>query len=433
MLRGMLSTRTFRRFTVAALAATVLVLTFAISASAASVAYLDGKEVWVAKTDGSQRIRLSSGEGDWTAVSQADDGHIVGVQLEAGKIAQLSRFTVWNPNGQRIRFGALSATSNGSFAYPLSLDLTNGGGLIVHGFSQYIYGFPVGQLNEGFFLKASADASIQEPVRVMGARYPTLVGTRVVGRISDTQVGLQDPGSTGSDVFTPWISLNDPGGKVRRTDVSANGQFTAIEVEFDGNPTPRKIYMGKWAGLGGAYVDDCLLQVDASAIEPSISQDGSEFAWQDGGGVKVAGIPNFNGAAACQLTRAPITISPTGSYPSIGQFNLAVAQQPVITPPTSLKLSKLLSRSGVSISVQSAVGGKATIKLTVTPKSVGKKGKKPIVIASAKTTLLPNVAKSIKLKLNKAGKKLKKKLKRKKAKLSITVGGQTTVVNVKIK
>ena len=146
MLEGMVAKLRIRSFAVAAIAATALVLTFAISASAASVAYLDGNEVWVSNTDGSQKIRLSSGEGDWRAVAQADDGHIVGVQLEAGKISQLSRFTVWNPSGQRIRFGALSATSNGSFAYPLSLDLTNGGGLIIYGFSQYIYDFPVGQL-----------------------------------------------------------------------------------------------------------------------------------------------------------------------------------------------------------------------------------------------------------------------------------------------
>ena len=122
----------------------------------------------------------------------------------------------------------------------------------------------------------------------------------------------------------------------------------------------------------------------------------------------------------------------TGSYPSIGQFNLAVAQVPVITVPTSLKISKLLSRKGADVTVQSALGGKATIKLTVTPKSVGKMGKKPIVIASAKTTLPANVARRS-TEAEQAGKKLKKKLKRKKAKLSVTVGGQTTVKTIKLK
>ena len=38
---------------------------------AASVAYLDGHEVWVAALDGSRKERLSAGEGDWIAVTAA--------------------------------------------------------------------------------------------------------------------------------------------------------------------------------------------------------------------------------------------------------------------------------------------------------------------------------------------------------------------------
>ncbi|MBJ7459891.1 MAG: hypothetical protein JHD02_11920 [Thermoleophilaceae bacterium] len=414
---------------------------FAGSANAASVAYLDAKEVWVSSPDGSKRARLSGGEGDWTAVAQSDLGYIVGVQIEAGKISQLSRFTVWDPAGNQVRFGALGASSAGSMAYPLSLNISPDGGLITYGFSELIYGFPVGTLNHGFFVKASADATIGEPVRVYGGEYPTLVGTRAIVATGDTSIGLQDPSSPASAVFAPWITLNDPGYTVRRTDASPNGQTLATEVENTSGPnTLRKIYMIRTGGLGAPPIDDCLLDVDTQAIEPSIGPDGTEFAWQDAGGVKVAGVPSFNGAPSCALTRAPVTVSSTGSYPSMGPFNVdallskqVAATFPVITAPGALKISKLLSKKGAQITIASTIGGPAAFKLTVTPKSVGKRGKKPITIASGKTTLTANVAKNVFLKLNKVGKKLKKKLKRKKATLTVTAGGRTTTTKIKLK
>ena len=57
------------------------------------------------------------------------------------------------------RFGPLAGNSAGSSAYPLSLDITPDGGLLVYGYSQYIYGFPVGTPDESS-IKVQAPGSI---------------------------------------------------------------------------------------------------------------------------------------------------------------------------------------------------------------------------------------------------------------------------------
>ncbi len=275
-------------------------------AAAASVAYVDSNEVWVATTDGATRARLSNGEGDWRAVAQSDQGYVVGIQLEAGKIAALSHFTVWDPNGNRVKAGPLAGTPGGwSEAYPLSLDLTPDAGLLVYGFSRCTGALPCGTLIRGHYLLPSATvmAPVSGPLANNSIRWPTLVGERVVGTPDETTNAVQEPGSIAGTTFNNWFNYSAGGYEMNRTDVSATGTVTATELVLGGST--RRIALGKYQSLGGTYVDDCFLDADPAATQPSVSQDASEFAWQDGGGVKVAGVPNFNGAATCQLTRGP--------------------------------------------------------------------------------------------------------------------------------
>lgn len=436
-----ISRNTAQRIAVAAITCLIVLVAMsllAMSARAASVVYVDGNEVWVSTTDGATKLRLSAGEGDWREVAQSDNGYIVGTRREAGKIANVASFTVWDPSGKILHFGPLAGNSNGSNAYPLSLDITPDGGLIVYGYSRYVYGYPVGQLYTGHFLLPSATraAPVPEPYSNSNARWPTLVGERVIGTPDQQSVAVQEPGSTGSTNFAPWFNYSSGGYEMHRTDVSANGTITASELSIGDAKT---LALGKYQSLGGAYVDDCFLGTDTTVRDASISQDASEFAWHDGGGVKVAGIPNFNGAATCVLTRAPTTISPSGSYPSIGPFNVpAAVSSPVFKPqlpgtPSSFKIAALLKK-GAIVKITSRNGGKAKIQLSVKPKIVGKRGKKPIVIAST-SAVIPagDVVKQVKLKLNRKGKSLKKKLKGKRATLTVTIDGQSTTKTVKLK
>ncbi|MGK2878088.1 MAG: hypothetical protein ACSLFF_05875 [Solirubrobacterales bacterium] len=416
----------------------LIVIVFAVFAgtAAASVAYIDANEVWVSSDDGARKMRLSAGQGDWREVAQSDQGHILATRKESGKISQLASFTIWDPTGKLIHFGSLSGhiDGDGLNVYPLSLDITPSGGNIVYGYSRSTnYG---ASLTKGIYLKVSADASTGVPLSLTGGENPTLVGSRIVAAVDSTHVGLQDPSSIGSNVFTPWIEFNTAaagplqGLVVTRTDVSATGVITASELRDDTFNT-KQIALGKWASLGGAYVDDCILPTAGSPSQISVSQDGSTITWRDSRGVVIAGAPDFSGPASCALTRAPAVLSPSGVYPSYGPFNIAVASKPTLTIGSSIKLKSL--KSGAKVTIMSPVGGKAKVTLTIKPRKVGKKGKKLITLASGSANVLAGVPKVIKLKYTSAGKKLKKKLKGKKATLTVKVGDQAVSKTVKLK
>lgn len=148
-----------------ALAATAGLL--ATTVAHADVAYIDGNEVWVSTLDGSQKVQLSSGEGDWRDVAVSDQGFVVGMQLQ-GSNANASTFTVWNPQGQRAYFGPLAGWSNGGIdAHPLNLQITPDGKLLVYGFSNSVAGYPLNTLTTGFYLLPSSTVvrRIQVPTR----------------------------------------------------------------------------------------------------------------------------------------------------------------------------------------------------------------------------------------------------------------------------
>lgn len=422
------------------------------TAQAASVAYLDGNEIWVATTDGVSRARLSAGEGDWRAVAQSDLGYIVGVRLEAGKISNLSTFTVWDPAGKLIHFGPLAGNSNGSSAYPLSLDITPDGGLLVYGYSRYVYGYPVGSLTQGHYLLPSAtrSAPVPEPYSNSSIQWPTLVGERIVGTPDQTINSVQEAGSIGGTNFVPWMDFSGVTGfKLDQTDVAATGTVFAAELREDVPSGAYKVAMVATQGLGLAPLPgDCFLAAEGSARQPSVSQDATLVAWQDGGGVKVGGVPNFSGADPCVPVTPPVTISATGSYPSIGPFNVAAFTPPLPVPPAStpgpapglnvaapatFNLAKML-KSGLVVSVSSAKGGKASLRLTVSPKMVGRKGRKPIVIATG-SAVVPagGVVRKIKLKMTAKGTSLRRRLRGKRATLTVTIGGASTTKKIKLK
>jgi hypothetical protein len=315
----------------------------------------------------------------------------------------------------------------------LSIDITPSGENFVYGFLTSSY---------GIYLKVSSDGSTGVPHTLTSGKYPTLVGNRIVAQVGDDKTGLQDPSNLGLDSFAPWIvhpiydSANPVYGLVlTRTDVSATGTVVAAEFR-DSSFYTQKINVRKVTSLGGTYVDDCILPTSGPPSDVSVSQDGSTLTWKDSRGVVIAGAPNFAGPSDCVLTRAPSVISATGVYPSYGPYNVpapgpAAGSKPTITIGSSIKLNSL--KSGVKISVTSAVSGKAKLTLTIKPSKVGKKGKKLITLASGSANVTAGVAKKIKLKFTSAGKKLKKKLKGKKATLTVSVGGQKTSKTVKLK
>lgn len=455
-------------------AVTTLLAALPSAAHATGVAYLDDKEVWVSTLDGSQKLRLSNGEHDWTAVGQNDAGYVVGVRLEAGKIAELSSFRIWNPDGTvKDEYGPLAGKSNGGLsAYPLGLELTENAGAIIYGFSNSVYGFPVSTLTQGYFILASSTrvAPAGGPPAVTKIRFPVLVGPRLVGSPTGSTLAVQGAGDQ-ADQFFPWpgIEIQSPL-YISEVEVAATGKAVALGVyQSNSSDTSTRVMVIPTPGLGEAPVDlgggdvgACWITT-GQARQPSFSPDGTSVAWGDDSGVVIAGTPLVQPPSqpdeVCTFSRPKTVISPTGSYPSIGGIDVAAIIAARQTPPStpggpggpggpvtiggpgsappavttkvrSFKLSALGGKAGASVQLTPNVSGKATFTLTVEPKVLGKKGKKPITVAIGKATLTQGKSTKAKLKANATGKKSAKKLKKKKATLVVKVAGTTTSIAV---
>jgi hypothetical protein len=301
-------------------------------AGAAQVAYVDGGQVWVSTLDGASKRSLSGPSPDaktWTETAQAENGTIIGVRREPGKIGTLNATQLWGPDGSTIGYGSLTAKpGRTSYAYPVTLSLSPDGQVVTYGYANWS-GFGLETKYEfGTYAEGSSSWYI-EPFDVRSVKSGTLVGRRLVGISGSSEVAYQN--TTGqppySEEFTGWfISEAD------RVDVSASGTIAAISLRVGG---VEKIAMVPFAGLGAAFPtdgSDCWLPVQGKAIGVSFSPDGTSMAWKDDRGVVVAGTPVWFATMAestCNLSRPPVVISATGNYPSIGNSTAAT----VATPP----------------------------------------------------------------------------------------------------
>ncbi len=277
-------------------------------------------------------------------MAAADNGRIIGVQLEAGKIFQLARTRLWETNGQLISQGPLpSEVGWSSYVAPLGMDLTADGVFAVYGYSGYtgIVGFDA-IFRRGHYAILSdtkTNITLLSAQGQSGYEYPTTFGRRVVAAQGSTVVTTIPDG--GNPFTQTWGGLVDTSGvagspSLRRTDVAATGTRAAVEFRFD--PGDDRIgalalsSMNVPVNPGDPPVDvggsvDCFLPTVGEASDASWSQDGTRIAWKDGQGVKVAGAPTGT-AESCALSSPPVVISATGSYPSIGGSDL-----PLLAPP----------------------------------------------------------------------------------------------------
>lgn len=459
-----------RRAAGALLAAAIVSGAAAGEGYAASVAYVDGKEVWLSSLDGSAKVRLSAGEGQWLDVAQADGGRVIGVQNEPGKIAQLSRFTVWEPDGSIAAQGPLpyrTAWAASSLASPLSVDLTADGKAAVFGYSALTYGFPTSTLSEGFIVMPFNNALINTELTRSGRMWPTLVNDRVIAT-NGAAVERQnaEAGVPYTENFTNWFTLTLPGGaKLQRADVAANASAIAWEIDSGSSPTSTgAIDVAPLpGGLGAApnFAAGCTLQTTGSGREVSLSQDGARFAWRDDGGVKVAGIPVFTGADACQLSAPPVVISPTGSHPSIGGADAAAIAATrggapggttnpgggttsppapggttppalTVTVPRSAAASAL--RTGLPVTVNAPGAGLVTATLSVPRKALGlKSGPKTVVVARGSSRATKAGKLTVRLKATKKARPRLRRLRGKTATLKVTAGTRTVTKKVKLR
>ncbi len=420
------------------------------AAQAGSIAYVDQNEVWVSSFDGTQKALLSAGEGDWRVVTAADNGMVLGVRLEAGKVSQLAKIQLWGSDGQTISQGPLpySTYSWSTYAAPLGLDLSADGVFLAYGYG--------GQIGSGFYsghnVVNSDTKTNNTPIGQDGYQWPTMFGQQVVAKSGSSAVF--QPAGTGpfGTGFTSLIDLSGlPGLTLQRTDVAATGNLAAMDL--DG--TTDKIAVVSLSGMtAGAAVGDtvnCFLPATGSAANATFSQDGQFVAWQDVEGIKIAGVPT-TANNPCVFSSPPVLISATGSSPSIGGSDVRTlrptapgggtgggtddepASKPlIVTLPAKVTAAELTSKAGLPLKVTVRAGGKIAVTASVPASRLGLKGNKAVVIATGSASPRSAGQVSFKLRLNAKGRKYRKRLRGLTLTLRITQGAKTTTKTIRLR
>jgi hypothetical protein len=434
------------------------------AAGAASVAYIDGGEVWLSSLDGGRKVRLAApvvnGEGKtekWLAVAASDGGRIVAARNVPGRISNFTWFKVWEPDGSSTVEGPLNAPSGWTlYVYPLGFDVTPDGRHMVYGYSNSGSCCPI-SFARGTYVRPVTNSLLQ-PINISGYEEPTLFGSRVIAKTGAT-INVQEAAATtyGTD-FTPWLDTSGTGLDLRRTDVAANGQRAALELEQWDNGTQT---IGKIAVLAIQGVDqppafplavDCFLPASGVAKEVSLSADAKTIAWTDARGLVVAGAP-VDASDPCVLASPPVVLSPTASQAAIGGADVSafLPASPPGTPPAGspsgggspppgattrpaaprailpgkVTTKALGAARGLAVKVRVAAAGKVELVATVPAARMGRKGK-PVVIARGSKNAARAGTVKIRLRLTAAARKRLKRLKGARMTVRITQGGRSS-------
>lgn len=454
------------------LIAIVILLAVAPAAGAASIAYVDGGEVWLSSLDGTQKVRLATpvvnGAGNtdkWLAVAASDNGRIVAARNEPGKSARFSWFKVWEPDGTSTVEGPLNAPSGWAvYVYPLGFDVTADGQHMVYGYSNSSGCCPI-SFATGTYVRPVTN-SVLDPIAISGQEDPTLFGSRVIAH-AGASVNVQSPATTYGTDFAPWIDVSGSGLEARRTDVAANGQLAALELEQwnGGTQTIGKVGVIATQGVDQppTFAVDCSMPATGVAKDASLSPDATRIAWTDGEGLKVAGTPT-TAADPCALTSPPVVISPTASQGAIGGADVAAflpatppTQSPAATPPTQspaqsptgglpstggaalamtvprrVTTRALAGAKGAPVKVNVARAGKVKIAGTVPAKILGRSGK-PVVVATGSATAKRAGTVTVRVRLTAVARKKQKRLKGARMMLRVSQDGLSVTKSVTLR
>ena len=428
-------------------------------AGAASIAYIDGGDVWLSSLDGAQKTRLatpvvnSSGETEKRlAVAASDNGRIVAARNVPGRNSGFSWFKVWEPNGTSTVEGPLNSPSGYAIqVYPLGFDVTADGSHMVYGYSNSGFCCPI-PYTQGTYVRPVTNSSL-DPINV-DREHPTLFGNRMIAHTGGTVYVQNASGAPYGNDFTPWMSFSASGLDLRRTDVGTNG-FAAAELEQwdSGGQTIGKIAMVATQGIDQEptfpAATDCFLPASGIAKEASLSPDGTRVAWTDDGGLKVAGGATGTGIL-CELSSPPVVISPTASQGAIGGADVAAflppsgqpptggplpggpsPGAPVATVPRKLTVKALAGAKGVLIKVRVARAGKVKLSGSV-PAKVLRSSRSIVVATGSKTAKRAGTVK-VRLRLTTAARKKRSRLKGARMTLRVTQGKLSTTKRVTLR
>jgi hypothetical protein len=308
-------------------------LALAAPAHAASVAYIDDNNLWLSSPDGSNKVQLTQdGTADypWGLPSQGPDGKTVVYHRDTfqvdGHEEHRPVLYLFGPDG-KIQAANVMPVYAGATApvYPLSMDMDWDSKTVAFGY-QYC-GWACQTTYKGVWLTFS-DQQPMNPSNPQGQSdsfFPTFYRHRIVSSDSGGRIFVQPDVAEApfTSSYTGWLD-ETPDFRLWRAEVSMTGDFVGLEwTQYAANgydPIGEGLAVGRHQGVVPSDVTQiCNVPTAANPGSLTFSYDGTQMAWKDDEGVKVAGVPNLGaGTATCELTSPPRVISSTGRMPHFG-------------------------------------------------------------------------------------------------------------------
>jgi hypothetical protein len=406
-------------------AALVTLAIAAPAASADSIAYVSGGDVWLSTGDGARQYRVTA-TGGYSDVSQADDGTMIA--LKGVRLNKLSRdgllLADFDTPVSDTR-PAPSKTFYGPFDPAISPDGTK---------VAYTYYYMTQSQNPGCFPPTCVVAineagtgysysdrqtSWDEPGLGYhsGWRHPAWVDDDMTMLSNPSHIPnrdiildrISDGGNGHGNMVMNWTSdLADGNAHVSGGDITRDKRKLAFQTgendstltvyyvpRFpaawkDGDPDTDQIHICyRYSGApGGAFG------------VPSFSPDGGAIAYHAADGIHVAAVPSFAGDCTLEgATPSPPVVIPNGTEPDWGPADVPPARQQggsgsgsggqgsTMAIAVSGKKLKTALRKGLKVSVTVPSAGKLSATATKKGKTVAKAAKKSVKAGKQSLTL----------------------------------------------
>ena len=229
------------RLPLSVLVALLVALAVAAPASASSVAYIDGHNLWYSSPDGARKVQVTSGgteDASWQVPSMGRDGKTVVVHrdtFEGGSKRPV--LYLYGADGKLVTANVMPVYSGaiGGAVYPIGLDMDWNSNAVAYGY-QYC-GFACQSLYRGYWLTFSDNqgAYPTNPQGASDAFNPTFYGTRVVSSDSGGDIFVQPdvPEAPFTSSYQGWL-IHATGFYLSRVEVSPANNQLSIEWLQDG-------------------------------------------------------------------------------------------------------------------------------------------------------------------------------------------------------